>query len=536
MTISETILIPLFSIWAKGVLWLSIVCVLAFVLRALKASAGSQRMLWISNLIALLVLAGLQIAGPRWRIAAPEFAAKLPPSSKTGGDALPVTLSSGKISPATDSRPLVVPESITAWSVIDSVFVIWLVGSGLIGMRLVRNQRRLRRLWRQAESVDQPWCTALDLTRKQLRLEKIQIEMRQSNSISSPMVWGTLRVCILLPGDIEASRRLILLHELQHVRSRDHLINLLSQLNLLIHWPNPLAWFTANCLRQSQERACDDHVLAHLQNSTDAANYADLLVSLARRPHVERLVALSMTSPPSALRKRVTSILDTTMTRTQPGKREQLLTIAPQVIAAATLAALTFGESASAQEKRDNDALRQRVAELESEVDQLKSDSAAAIDAAKLEKIREENKNKARQRMREDRDEYDNEELREIETLYQVANKNWRSDEARSSLETLVKKYQRANRTGCAVLYLGQMSSGDQREKYLRKAIEDFSDCYYGNGCQVGGYARYLLAAFLKEKGDVDGAETIVAEIRKEYDTATGHNGKLIVSYLESLE
>ncbi len=48
---------------------------------------------------------------------------------------------------------------------------------------------------------------------------------------------------------------------------------------------------------------------------------------------------------------------------------------------------------------------------------------------------------KARDRMREDREIYSRDELRKIETLYQVANKKWRSEEGKDSLKELISKY-----------------------------------------------------------------------------------------------
>jgi len=91
-----------------------------------------------------------------------------------------------------------------------------------------------------------------------------------------------------------------------------------------------------------------------------------------------------------------------------------------------------------------------------------------------------------RKKTAEDRKNYSTEQLREIENLYQVANKLWKTPEAKTSLKVLIEKYPKSNRTGCAVQYMGQMSSGEEKEKYLKLAIKDFSDCYYGNGVQVG--------------------------------------------------
>ena len=139
----------------------------------------------------------------------------------------------------------------------------------------------------------------------------------------------------------------------------------------------------------------------------------------------------------------------------------------------------------------------------------------------------EKNRQAARARAEEDRKRYTWEELQEIEKLYQVANtKGKRSPEAVASLKQLLEKYDKANRTGCATLYLGQASLGAERLEYLTRAVEKFSDCYYFNGCQVGGYGRYVLALTLWEKGEKDKARALLAELKSTYKDATDHRGR----------
>jgi hypothetical protein len=48
----------------------------------------------------------------------------------------------------------------------------------------------------------------------------------------------------------------------------------------------------------------------------------------------------------------------------------------------------------------------------------------------------------------------------------------------------------------------------------------------YGDGVQVGAYARYLLALYYKEKGDNTRANSLFDEIRKDYPLAVDHRGK----------
>ena len=78
-----------------------------------------------------------------------------------------------------------------------------------------------------------------------------------------------------------------------------------------------------------------------------------------------------------------------------------------------------------------------------------------AVQKARSEQGLEQAKLRARERMALDTRVYSREQLQEIERLYQVANEKWRTPEARKSLEQLLAQYDRANRTGCALLYLG---------------------------------------------------------------------------------
>lgn len=138
----------------------------------------------------------------------------------------------------------------------------------------------------------------------------------------------------------------------------------------------------------------------------------------------------------------------------------------------------------------------------------------------------------ARQRMRQDRDLYTPEQLRDAEALYQVANKDWRSDSARAALKSMIEKYPNINRTGCAVLYMGQMTRGPEGEQYYRQAIEQYSDCRYGNGVQVGALARLYLAGTLLRKGETAEASKLLDEIEQDYPNAIDHRGRLLSGHV----
>ena len=201
------------------------------------------------------------------------------------------------------------------------------------------------------------------------------------------------------------------------------------------------------------------------------------------------------------------------------------------VISAVVLSASSLLASDSMKIKQ----LEKRIAALEERLSALEGKTAPVVKQLNAQQMKDDQRVKARERMRKDRDVYSLEELKEIESLYQVANKEGNTPNAKESLEKLVAKYDKANRTGCAIQYLAQRTKGEEREKYLKQAIEGFSDCFYGDGVQVGAYARYYLAYHYKEAGDEKKAKALCEEIQKDYPNAVTHSGKPLSAGIEKL-
>jgi TolA-binding protein len=198
-------------------------------------------------------------------------------------------------------------------------------------------------------------------------------------------------------------------------------------------------------------------------------------------------------------------------------------------IAMLTLAGIP-GASVRADGLQDRQiqALTERVQSLEARVARMEQLAPAQESNAPAPAQSTDLRTRVRQRFELDRTLYSQEQLMDIERLYQVANKQWDSPEAKESLKQLIDKYPKANRTGCALQYLGQMSSGQEKEKYLKQAMADFSDCYYGSGVQVGAYARFYLAHYYQETGKSKEAAALFEEIRKDYPDAVNHKGRLL--------
>jgi len=161
-----------------------------------------------------------------------------------------------------------------------------------------------------------------------------------------------------------------------------------------------------------------------------------------------------------------------------------------------------------------------------------KKEKDAPVSAEKLERIREKNVRQAREKMGADSKEYRRDEFTELEELYQKGNANPRTPENQVFLKQVVEKFTKSNRAGCAALYLGRYTKGDEQEKYLELAIDKFSDCYYGDGTNVGGYARFVFGMIQHQAGKQSAAKKLFEELRKDYADTTDHGGRLVVESL----
>jgi beta-lactamase regulating signal transducer with metallopeptidase domain len=144
---------------------------------------------------------------------------------------------------------------------------LWLAGTVLViavsAVRLLRFQRMLRAACAPADPRVHQLAekTAADLGMR-FRGDIVAIP-----ASCAPFVWSCLgHPCIVLPAPIVAEMshdelRLILMHELAHVRRRDHLVRWLDWAVVAWLWWNPLAWLARRGLRTSEELACDALVL-----------------------------------------------------------------------------------------------------------------------------------------------------------------------------------------------------------------------------------------------------------------------------------
>ena len=186
---------------------------------------------------------------------------------------------------------------------------IWLGGIALVALRLCAGILTLdrRALSRSRRTERGRTFDVMAGVAKELGLRRIP-ELRLAPDRSTmPMTWGARRHRIVLPAVAnEWTRerlRLVLQHELSHVKRRDCAAAWTMRLLLAPAWFNPLAWLVARQANDLRERACDDAV-AKLDGDID--RYAHALVDLSRG--YRGMVGAVAMARPQRLRARIIAL------------------------------------------------------------------------------------------------------------------------------------------------------------------------------------------------------------------------------------
>ena len=103
----------------------------------------------------------------------------------------------------------------------------------------------------------------------------------QCETVSSPFVLGILKPRIYLPYAMDGKNLShVVAHEKAHIRRKDHWWKPLGFLLLTVYWFNPLMWVAYILLCRDIELACDEKVIAELEND-QRADYTQALVTCA---------------------------------------------------------------------------------------------------------------------------------------------------------------------------------------------------------------------------------------------------------------
>ena len=167
--------------------------------------------------------------------------------------------------------------------------------------------------WRRRRSplvVDPPWLRLLDRLSGQIAIRH-PAELRMCSDPQVPVTWGFWRPVILLPEQArewsEARRRLVLLHELAHIKRSDVAVQVIGRMATACYWFHPLAWYALHRLRIECECACDDEVV---HAGSRRSEYASELVGLARDVRLRSLTAALPMARTNNLEQRIRALFE----------------------------------------------------------------------------------------------------------------------------------------------------------------------------------------------------------------------------------
>jgi TonB family protein len=173
------------------------------------------------------------------------------------------------------------------------------------------------------------------------------VDVLESPAGAMPMTFGILRPVVFLPRDAsewtDDLRRVVLLHELAHVRRGDVPAQLMARLALILHWWNPLAWTAWRAFLAERERATDDLVL---RAGAPASDYAGHLLEIARASHSGPALGSASVAMArrSQLEGRLLSILDARVNRNPVGCVSPIAVVLAALVLMAPLAAVRAQE------------------------------------------------------------------------------------------------------------------------------------------------------------------------------------------------
>jgi len=331
------LLATLFDAALKGTILLSATMLLSLLLR--RAAAATRHLVWSLALIGVLTLPLLSFIIPQWnvplvpqilpsaeslqRLPAPEF--RLPKSKSQkiyqaeSRDDNTWTISTNYAAPVpTPQREAKWSNVLPAWSWSTWIFAVWFGGVLIVATRWLLGWVSVKLLSRRAEEIfDDAWYDLSESLSAELGLKK-PVQLLRAENAMAPMTWGLFRPAILLPHDADTwsteRRRVVLMHELAHVKRGDLLAQFVAQIACALYWFNPLAWIAARQLRLEREQACDDAVLNSGAKASDYANHILEILRALRFAKYSPSAAVAMAQC-SQIESRLRAILNPNLRR-----------------------------------------------------------------------------------------------------------------------------------------------------------------------------------------------------------------------------
>ncbi len=302
-----------------------------------KKSADLRRLVLSTSVAAMFVAALAAPALPSWTAAAPAWfrlpASPAPAALERPADPgmpgnrpeLPTAQRGSAATSLPARRPLT--------GSVPAIPLIWFGGTAILLIRFIAGLYKLRRLRTASHALSDD------------AVAEHRVSLLQNDTVDAPVTWGIVRPVILVPARFHElpteCRNQVLCHELAHIQGHDFLLRVLVEIARAAIWFQPLIWITRRQLREEQELACDDRVLAAGGRSSA---YAKLLLDwdggLTGR---NSIIAIGMAQR-NCLKRRLYALLDLDIRRDRASGELIAVTWLLGLATALPLAAFSFAQ------------------------------------------------------------------------------------------------------------------------------------------------------------------------------------------------
>ncbi|HEX9062822.1 MAG TPA: M56 family metallopeptidase, partial [Clostridia bacterium] len=163
--------------------------------------------------------------------------------------------------------------------------LIWLLGMLLLSCYIMAGTFRFRlKLYYQQVCQDSDFLSLVSGCKKEIGISK-KVAVIYTDLVKTPAICGFLNPMLLFPVGLKNQLckdelKYILYHEFAHVKRKDLLFNYIMSVLQVLHWFNPILWYTFYRMRQDAEIACDALALSHI-NVDDSKKYGETVIKLA---------------------------------------------------------------------------------------------------------------------------------------------------------------------------------------------------------------------------------------------------------------
>lgn len=167
---------------------------------------------------------------------------------------------------------------------------------------------------------------------------KVPVELYTNNLISSPLLIGFFRPCIVLPtvSMTTSDFQYTILHELTHYKRRDMFYKWLVQITVCLHWFNPLVYVMSREINRACEFSCDEAIISKLDyNSVQEYGRTLLNAMVKAGNYKESLASVTLNENKELLKERLGAIMSFK-------KKSKLRTVFSTVFTAGILCAAAF--------------------------------------------------------------------------------------------------------------------------------------------------------------------------------------------------